>query len=147
MSKAKRMQPVAEVAQQDSDAAARVLADYRKQLAMKQGQLDELVAYRDEYALGLRHKSRSGLNAVQMRDYNQFLNRLNLAIKQQQLALEGACREFESSKQDWVGKQRRARVIDNVVDRHRLQEQRDHAQQEQQENDEHALRMPRRENS
>ncbi|MGB5305133.1 MAG: flagellar export protein FliJ [Gammaproteobacteria bacterium] len=146
MSKAKRMQPVARIAQQHSDAAARVLEDNRQQLAMKQQQLDELIVYRDEYAQGLRHKSRNGLNATQIRDYNQFLNRLNLAIEQQQLAMETACREIESSKQDWVGKQRRARVMDNVVDRHRQQEQRDHAQQEQLENDEHALRTPRREN-
>jgi len=146
MSKAKRMQPVARVAQQNSDDAARVLSDSRQQLAVKEQQLEELVAYRDEYANGLKHKSRNGLNATQMRDYKQFMNRLNLAIEQQQLALEGASREIETSKQDWLGKHQRARVIDKVVDRHQQQERQDHARQEQRESDEHALRTPRRDN-
>ena len=146
MSKAKRLQPVVDAAQQNSDDAARVRGDNRQQLVMKQQQLDELVAYRDEYARGLKYKSKSGLNAMQMRDYNLFLNRLNLAIEQQLLALEGACRDIETSKQDWLGKHRRASVIDKVVDRHRQQERQDHARQEQQESDEQALRGPRREN-
>jgi flagellar FliJ protein len=147
MSKAKRMQPVARIAQQNADDAARVLADSRRQLTAKQQQLDELIAYRDEYARGLEQKSKGGLTAMQMRDYNQFLSRLNLAIEQQQLALEGAYREIESSKRVWLGKHRHARAIDKVVDRHRQREQRDHARQEQQDSDEHAQRRPRRDNS
>jgi flagellar FliJ protein len=138
------MQPLAKMAQQNADDAARVLAECRSTLEAKQHQLDELVSYRDDYASGLRTKGLSGLNASRITDYNLFLGRLNKAIEQQQTVVANARSELDASKRHWLEKQQRSRALDSVVTRYRHQEQRQQSRREQREHDEHSHRSTSR---
>jgi flagellar FliJ protein len=138
------MQPVAEMAQQQADAAARSVAECRRIYTDMQRQLDELLSYRDDYANGLRHKGDKGLKANQIKDYGLFLERLNMAIEKQQLVLSTAGSKLAASKQVWIEKQQRAKTIDSVVSRYRQVEQREQSRREQRDGDEHALRLLRR---
>lgn len=144
MNSCKRMQPVAEMAQQQSDAAAQRVSECNRAYTDKRRQLDELLSYRDDYANGLRDKGRTGLNATQIQDYRLFLERLNKAIDQQQLVLNTAGDKLEASKKLWTEKQQRAKAIESVVSRYRQQERREHSRRDQRECDEHAQRLTRR---
>lgn len=141
MNSCKRMQPVAEIAQQQADAAAQSVAECNRVYTDMRKQLDELLSYRDDYANGLRHKGHDGLNASQIKDYRVFLERLNNAIARQQENLNSAGARFAASKRVWIEKQQRAKVIDSVVDRYQQVERRKQSRREQHEGDEHALRL------
>jgi flagellar FliJ protein len=143
MNACKRMKPVAELAQQQADAAAQSVAECNRVCTDIQKQLDELLSYRDGYANGLCDKGRTGLNAIQIKDYRLFLVRLNKAIEQQQLVLNSATARLAASRQVWVEKQQHAKAIDSVVGRYQQQEQRERSRRDQHESDEHAQRMRR----
>lgn len=147
MNSSKRMQPVAEIAQQQADAAARSVAECNQIVTDMRKQLDELLAYRDDYANGLRHKGHEGLKANQIKDYSLFMERLNKAIEQQQAVLNSAGSKLAASKQLWIEKQQRARTIDSVVSRYQQVERREQSRREQRDGDEHALRLIRRRDS
>ena len=147
MNSSKRMQPVAEIAQQQADAAARSVTECNQIVTDMRKQLDELLAYRDDYANGLRHKGQEGLKANQIKDYSLFMERLNKAIEQQQAVLNSAGSKLAASKQLWIEKQQRARTIDSVVCRYQQVERREQSQREQRDGDEHALRLIRRRDS
>jgi len=147
MNSSKRMQPVAEIAQQQADAAARSVAECNQIVTDMRKQLDELLAYRDDYANGLRHKGHEGLKANQIKDYSLFMERLNKAIEQQQAVLNSAGSKLAASKQLWIEKQQRARTIDSVVSRYQQVERREQSRREQRDGDEHALRLLRRRDS
>jgi len=143
MNKSKRLQPVAEIAQQKADEAASRIAESRQKIKDRKQQLDELVEYREDYTNGLQHKRQAGLNAAQMNDYILFMERLNLAINQQQVSLDSAYSELSANRRAWQEKQQRARALENVVSRHQLSEQQAQSRREQKESDEHAQRIMR----
>ena len=144
MNSSKRMQPVAEIAQQQADAAARSVAECNQIVTDMRKQLDELLAYRDDYANGLRHKGHEGLKANQIKDYSLFMERLNKAIEQQQAVLNSAGSKLAASKQLWVEKQQRAKTIDSAISRYQQVERREQLRRDQYDGDEHALRLIRR---
>lgn len=144
MKSCKRMKPVSEMAQQQASAAAQSVAECSLVCADMQKQLDELLSYRDDYAKGLCHKGRTGLNATQIKDYRLFLVRLNKAIEQQQLVLNSAGARLAASRQAWVEKQQRAQAIDSVVSRYQQEEKREHSRRDLRESDEQAQRLLRR---
>jgi flagellar FliJ protein len=138
MSRSKRMQPVAEMAQNNANDAAQILAIYQQRYYEKKSQLDELIAYRDDYALRFQQQGREGLNSLQMQDYNLFLERLNRAIDHQQAALKNACLDLDNRRRVWQEKHQHSRAIGKVVNRHRQQEQREKSRKDQRESDDHS---------
>ena len=121
------------------------LADVQYRYDQKQQKLGELECYRDEYMQGLLRKTRDGLNMVQMKDYNVFLERLNRAIRQQHHMLEGTKVELEKCMQQWRQAQMRVDALDKVVERKVQAEQLKSERQEQLECNEHARQRWRRE--
>jgi flagellar FliJ protein len=137
------MQPVAKIVHEWADDAARVFSEGRQEVLVKQQQLEELQAYRDEYARRLERSGEDGLSALQARDFSLFLARLNEAIKQQDKALELARTELETMRRIWQEKHSRANAIDKVLNRQQDREQSSRQRREQRESDEftqHALR-------
>jgi len=110
-------------------------------------QLDELLSYRDDYANGLSNRGPKGFNAIQIKDYNLFMERLSKAIEQQQVVLNSAGARLATSKKIWIEKQQRAKAIDSVVSRYQQVEQREQSRRDQREGDEHAQRLLRRHDS
>jgi flagellar FliJ protein len=139
------MQPALEIAQERMRTAALKLADARYRYEQKRQKLRELEDYRDEYMQGLLRKSREGLNVMQMKDYNLFLERLNRAIRQQHHMIEGMKVELEKCAELWRDEQIRVKALDKVVARKLKVERCEAERREQQECNEHARRRWRRE--
>jgi len=134
----KKMEPVADIAQQQVDIAARCVAECNQVYLDTHKQLDELLSYRDDYQNGMRHKGHTRINASQINDYSLFMLRLDRAIEQQKNILDGADTKLTESKEVWLEKQQRAKAIASVVSRYQQLEQRDQSRREQCESDEHA---------
>ena len=130
MKRSRRLYPVARFAHQQERDAARTLGDSLRQADQQQKQLDDLINYRDQYVAGFQAAGKEGLTAVQLRDYQLFLSRLDSAITQQQKILEDSRRHCELSQTAWQDRHGHSKMIDKVVED---REQAEHRQQERQE--------------
>ncbi|MDX1697388.1 MAG: flagellar export protein FliJ [Thiohalobacterales bacterium] len=144
MKSSTRLQPVLELARDSEQAAARALAEARARADEAAQKLRELETYRGEYAEGLRQKTATGLNAMQMKDYQAFLARLDAAIRQQQQVVAGLDGDAGRARQAWLQRRQRLGALDKLTDRHRRRERADSERREQAEGNEHALRHWRR---
>ena len=139
-----RLRPVVKMARESEQTAARELGEARSCVASAEQKLAELEAYRDEYLEGLRYKTQTGLNAMQMKDYRVFLGRLNEAIQQQGMVLAGLAGTAGVAQQTWQSEKQRLDALDKLTDRQLRQERVDTDRREQAESNEQALRNWRR---
>ena len=120
----KKLQPVANLAKQNERSAARQHGSVLRELEQQENQLNELIAYRDQYLKTFKTSCESGLSVVQMQDYRIFLLRLDDAIQQQQQNVSNGRQNCESSKTKWVDKRNRSKMINKVVNnRQQIEEQ------------------------
>ena len=135
MKRSRRLRPVARFAHQQERDAARSLGESLRQAEQQQKQLEDLVAYRDQYVAGFQQAGKHGLTAVQLRDYQVFLSRLDNAIAQQQQRLEESRQNCELSQAEWQDKHGHSKMIDKVVEDRKMAEDRQEDKQEQREQD------------
>jgi flagellar FliJ protein len=140
MTKSKRMQPVARVADQRERQAAVEMAEFRRFLDAQQAKLDELNNYRNDYARHFEEAGRGGMDAARMADYRRILARLNDAIAYQEQRLAGLHNDYVRVRQRWTDTRTRAAALEKVMERYREEEQRAGDRREQGESDERAQR-------
>jgi flagellar FliJ protein len=140
MTKSKRMQPVARVADQRERQAAVEMAEFRRFLDAQQAKLDELNNYRNDYARHFEQAGRGGMDAARMADYRRILARLNDAIAYQEQRLAGLHNDYVRVRQRWTDTRTRAAALEKVMERYREDEQRAGDRREQGESDERAQR-------
>ena len=136
MTRSKRMQPVQRVAHSREQTAVQKLGESQQYLEAQRAKLEELRAYRDQYARDFEASSGMGIDAARLQDYRVFLNRLGEAIRQQEALITQCCSQHEQTRQQWVETRSHSQAIDKVVDRYRQQERREYDRKEQQEQDE-----------
>ena len=140
MTKSKRMQPVAKVAEQRERQAAVEMAEFRRFLDAQQTRLDELNNYRNDYARTFEQAGRGGMDAARMADYRRILARLNDAIVYQEQRLASLHNDYEQVRRRWTDTRTRAAALDKVMERYREEERREGDRREQGESDERAQR-------
>lgn len=140
MTRSKRMQPVKRVAQNREQNAVQKLGQSQQNLDAQRARLEELRAYRDQYARDFELSGGSGLDATRIQDYRAFLNRLGEAIRQQETLIEQCCSQHEQTRQQWIETRTHSQAIDKVVSRYRREEHRQQDLKEQREQDERSLR-------
>ncbi len=121
MKSEQRLQPVAKIAKTQERNAAREMGEMQKQEQAQKTQLDVLLSYRDEYFQSFTSASRAGLSAVQMRDYQLFLKRLDTAIAQQRQQFEQSQQSCEQSQLQWRGKHNHTEMINKIIEKRKLQ--------------------------
>ncbi len=139
MTRSKRMQPVQRVAQNREQSAVQKLGRSQQNLDAQRARLEELRAYRDQYARDFEFSGGTGLDAARIQDYRVFLNRLSEAICQQEALLEQCSSQHELTRQQWIETRTHSQAIDKVVHRYRREEHRQQDRREQKEQDERAL--------
>ncbi len=144
MIRSKRMQPVQRVAQNREQSAVQEFGQSRQNLDAQRTRLEELCAYRDQYARDFELSSGTGLDAIRIQDYRVFLNRLSEAIRQQEALIEQCSCQHEQTRQQWVETRIHSQAIDKVVERYRREEHRQQDLREQKEQDERAQRSTKK---
>ena len=138
MTRSKRMQPVQRLAQNREQDAVKELAQSQQSLDAQQAKLEELRAYRDQYASDFETSVGAGLDATRVQDYRVFLNRLGEAIRQQEAVLAQCRARHEQTRRKWVASRTHSQAIDKVMHNYRQEEHRQRERREQQEQDERA---------
>ena len=144
MSRARRLQPARDVAEQRERDAAVELARARQTLAELQRQVDELNRFRIEYAERLCTRPGGELqSALLLKDGHCFLARLDIGIEQAERQLVEQRRLCEARQTQWIACRVRTRAIGKLAERHLARESRVEARIEQRDQDEVAARRDR----
>ena len=116
------------------------MGEAAKKVAELEQQLQQLLAYRDEY---VRNSAQSAgtMDAVRLQNYRSFLDRLGEALRQHTKNLDTARAEYERRRALWSEKSIEAESLSRVVDRYRREEQHDADRREQREGDDVAIRV------
>ena len=136
-----RMLPVARHADQKQQEAVQVYAQAQRALEDAQLQLQQLVAYREEYARKM--SCQRGLPMEQLRNFQAFVQQLGRAIKQAELDIESHKQACEHRKQQWLKTRARSQALHRVVEKYQIEERVAEDRREQKEMDEHAQRLSR----
>jgi flagellar FliJ protein len=130
-SRSDRLQPAVDQAQRRQKDALQRLAEQQQKLAHGEQQLEELRRYRRDYRLG-----DGGLTVSALLNRQQFVERIDQAIVQQERLLERLQRQVDAARQRWLQAHARENALDNVVERFREQERQREERLEQAEVDE-----------
>jgi flagellar FliJ protein len=134
------LQTVLDLMRSRNDAATQRLAsliaaerDACRTLAM-------LLQYRDEYTARFRQAVQDGLGQPEWRNYQEFLDRLDEAIRQQEQAAKLKAAQTATGQAEWQRQRSRLNAFDTLSQRHRAGEARRELRQEQKLQDEFAAR-------
>jgi flagellar FliJ protein len=134
------LERVQEIADHQTDAAAASLADLNRELHEQEARLMLLFKYRSEYHERLHRAASEGLDGAAMRNYQDFLQRLEHAIMQQHAQVVEARTRAEHGRVAWQNSRKKSMSFDSLSRRFELRELREEALRDQKTQDEHAQR-------
>jgi flagellar FliJ protein len=130
------LQPLVHLAQQRNDAAAKKLGQLNQQQQTAQEKLDALLQYRKDYQLKFQEEARNGMSPVDMKNFQDFIGRLDQAIKQQQGVIEKAKVGVQTGRNELMDTTRKMKSFDALAQRHLEAEKKLEAKSEQRAQDE-----------
>lgn len=140
MSEPFSLQPLLEVMQTRADEATRRLGQLIAAEQNQRSRLEMLEQYREEYAQRLREATASGVTRLILRNYQDFLARIDEAINQQKIAVGNSERSTRAGQEHWRTQNTRLKAIDTLSQRHEARERYRENRQEQKLQDEFSTR-------
>jgi len=140
MTKPFPLQPLVHLAQQKNDAATRKFGQLNQQQQAAQTKLDTLLQYRKDYQARFQEAARNGMSHSDLRNFQNFIQRLDEAIAQQRNTNEQALNSVQTGRNDLQDAQRKMKSFDTLEQRHLENEKRLAAKSEQRQQDEHTGR-------
>ncbi|CAJ97154.1 Flagellar FliJ protein [compost metagenome] len=134
---------LADLAQNDTDAAARELGRLQGLRTQAEQQLNQLTEYRHEYRARMQVVAAEGMTSSRWQDFSRFLDSLDHAIRQQGAALAKAEADLLAGRNHWQHQKRRLNSFDTLIARAEAKEDQVAARREQRANDEYAARLVR----
>lgn len=134
------LQPLLEIMQTRSDEATRRLGQLIAAEQSAKSRLQMLEQYRDEYAQKLRDATTQGITQLALRNYQDFLGRIEEAIQQQAQAVRSSERSTANGQAHWKEQNKRLKAIDTLSLRHDARERYRENKQEQKLLDEFSAR-------
>ncbi|MBI5626192.1 MAG: flagellar export protein FliJ [Nitrosomonadales bacterium] len=141
MNKPFSLQPLMNLAQHQSDSAIRNLGQLNKQQQNAQQKLDTLLEYRKDYQTRLQETTLSGMNPADLRNFQQFINKLDEAISQQLKAVEQSKASTQVGRSEFDTTQRKLKSYDALQQRHIEEQKKAAGRSEQKALDEHTGRF------
>lgn len=117
------LQPLLELMQNRADEATRRLGQLIAAEQNEKSRLDMLEQYREEYAQRLRDACVQGITQLALRNYQDFLGRIDEAIAQQRKNLANSQRNTQAGQENWQAQNRQLKAIDTLSHRHFSREQ------------------------
>ena len=112
------LQPLLEIMQDRTDEATRRLGQLIAAEQNAKSRLLMLEQYRDEYIQKLRDAIAQGVTQLVLRNYQDFLGRIDEAIMQQGLAVKNSEHQTASGQEHWKAQNKRLKAIDTLSQRH-----------------------------
>src|SRR5262245_55826340 len=130
-----------QVADIRTDTAVANLGALMQTLQRQEAKLAVLTQYRAEYQERLLAAKQRGLDGLALRNFHDFLERLERALTEQQSAVAHAQRNVERGREEWRTLDQRSRAYDTLSQRFESAAQRRAATTEQKLQDDHAARL------
>jgi flagellar FliJ protein len=140
MAQAFSLQPLLELMQTRTDEATRQLGQLIAAEQNQRSRLQMLEQYREEYAERMRQATAEGITRMILRNYQDFLGRIDEAIRQQRIAVENSERSTQAGKEHWQAQNKQLKAIDTLSQRHEARERYRENRQEQKLQDEFTTR-------
>lgn len=132
------LQPLHDLAHNRMEAATRQLTLLKQQWQQQEDKLKQLYGSQAEYRQRLHRTLTQGVDVTRLRDFQVFLRKLDLTIRQQQVDIEHAKTRWENSQRAWMEERRKLKTYDLLKTRHQRKEVQREDRIEQREQDEHA---------
>ena len=134
----KRVQEVADIR---TDTAAANLGTLMQHLQRQEAKLALLLQYREEYQERLRRAKQRGLDGLALRNFHDFLDRLEHALIEQRATVAHAQKSVERGRDEWRTLDQRSRAYDTLSQRFDTTARRQAETAEQKQQDAHAARL------
>lgn len=135
------LETLIELATRESDEAAKRLGKCMKAAEDTEQKLAVLVQYRDDYAARFQTNLTAGLTAMGYRNFQMFLDKLELAISSQKLVVQDAHTRVERERSAWQASERKRMSYDTLAARASKEKQLKESRRDQKQTDEHAARQ------
>ncbi len=141
MTRSQRLKPIVEFKDQQQKKCLQDMADSKIRWENQQAQLDNLYLYQQEYHTKQAHEDdKNALNVMQLVEERRFIDQLDNTIKQQQLIVKQAEREYQIKQQHWLKIKNDVTAVEHLVENLHDEEQKQADKQEQKILDEYGLR-------
>ncbi|MDR1648152.1 MAG: flagellar export protein FliJ [Zoogloeaceae bacterium] len=135
------LQPLLDLVRDRTDEATRRLGQLMRAEQNAQKRLDLLAQYRAEYVQKFRDAQSEGLTLQALRNYQEFIDRIDLAICQQTAQVETAAQNTAAGQEDWKTQNTKLKALDTLAARQKAVYLKKEAKQEQKQQDEFAGRQ------
>lgn len=112
------LQPLVDLSHRKSETATRKLGELTQLQQSEQKKLETLLQFRKDYQEKFLTASRSGMDSIGISNFQNFLNRLDEAVRQQRSVAEQASRSMQSGRETLIEAQRSMKSFDTLAQRH-----------------------------
>lgn len=140
------LQPLVDLAEERSQAAAQALAKFKLAWQEAENRLQQLQGYLQEYQVRLQQQAESGFSISQWRDYQAFMGKLELAIKAQAEEVARCRARWELGQAEWQARERESKAYQTLRQRHDQAERKTEERLDQRQQDEFARNLHGRKN-
>ena len=141
MATSSALETLIELATRESDDAAKRLGKCMKAAEETEQKLALLMQYRDDYAARFQQNLATGLTAMGYRNFQQFLDKLEVAIASQQQIVREAHARTERERAAWQAGERKRMSYGTLASRAQKVQQAKDNKRDQKQTDEHAARQ------
>ena len=125
------LQTLLELMQNRTDEASRKLGQLITAEQSQRSRLQMLEQYRDEYAQRMREATAEGITRLILRNYQDFLARIDEAIEQQRQAVQNSELSTKAGQTEWRNQNTKLMAIDTLSSLHDARERYRENKQEQ----------------
>ena len=140
MTKRFTLQALMNLAQHQKDSATHKLGQLNKQQRNAQSKLEMLQQYRRDYQARLQELTRKGINPAELRNFQEFINKLDEAIGQQLKLVGQSKHSTQVGRGEFDTAQRKLKSFNTLQQRHIETQKKVAEKSEQKALDEHAGR-------
>jgi len=140
MATASALNTLIELAQKETDDAAKRLGEALRSIEEAEQKLDLLLQYRNDYALRCQSNLSNGISATHFNNFQMFMHKLDRAIAGQQAVVSDARFCSEQTRSNWQSCEQKKMSFVTLENRAKKENTRRELQRDQKQNDEHAAR-------
>lgn len=144
MAKPFHLQPLIDLAEDRSQAAAQALARLKQAWQEAEAKLQQLQGFLDEYNRRLREQAQSGFSISQLRDFQAFILKLELAVRAQSEEVERCRLRWQQGQEEWQAREREVKAYQTLRQRHEEAQRKSEERLDQRLQDEFARNSHRR---
>lgn len=115
-----QLQMVARLEREKEDKLARDFQQAQQNLEQNKQKMQGIESYRMEYLTQMRNEASNGIGINSYGHYQQFISKLEEAVKQQSEVIRTAFQVVHQRKQLWLEQQKKRKAVDMLIEKHQL---------------------------